>query len=108
MDIVEEVYSLVEHLPAGERYGLRNQITRAAVSIPSNIAVGSGRNSDREFNQYLGNAKGMVFELETQLEVCDRLEIIEKEKVSEIKSTRDEIGKMISSFQASLCLTSSV
>lgn len=73
MDLVEEVYRIIKLLPSDERYALIDQIKRSSVSIPSNIAEGRGRNSDREFLRFLNIANGSAYELETQLIICQRL-----------------------------------
>ena len=67
MELTEEIYRLVKTLPREETYGLSDQMRRAAVSVPSNIAEGHGRNSEKEFIRFLCMAKGSVFELETQI-----------------------------------------
>ena len=76
MTLAEMVYRLTATFPPIERYGLTAQLRRAAVSIPSNIAEGSGRNTSREFMQFLGIACGSHAELETQLDLADRLGFI--------------------------------
>ncbi len=65
MDLVQEVYRLVKLLPVDERFDLSSQIRRAVVSIPSIIAEGQGRQTEKEFKQFLSIAKGSVFEVET-------------------------------------------
>ena len=72
MHLVDVVYRLLPYLPAEEKYALSAQMRRAAVSIPSNIAEGHGRRSDKEFQRFLYIARGSVFELETQLMICVR------------------------------------
>jgi four helix bundle protein len=67
MVLVDAVYTFVEAFPNTEKYGLSSQITRSAVSIPSNIAEGASRNSEKDFARFLEIALGSVFELETQL-----------------------------------------
>lgn len=67
MDLTKEVYSLVKTLPKEEQFGLINQIQRCSVSIPSNIAEGSGRNNDKEFRHFLALSLSSSYELETQL-----------------------------------------
>ncbi len=74
MDLVVEVYKLVRNLPKEELYALSNQMRRAAVSVPSNIAEGQKRNSTKEFVQFLSFAKGSAAELQTQLLICNRLD----------------------------------
>ena len=73
MDLLEEVYRLIKFLPREETYALSDQIRRAAISIPSNIAEGQGRNSTREFVNFLSIARGSLAELRTQLQICHRL-----------------------------------
>ncbi|MEP6260324.1 MAG: four helix bundle protein [Gillisia sp.] len=73
MDLVEEIYRISKEFPDHEKYGLTNQIRRAAVSIPSNIAEGSGRKSDKELLQFLSVALGSLAEAETQLLIAVRL-----------------------------------
>ncbi len=73
MDLVEDVYRETGKFPDEERFGLSSQMRRAAVSIPSNIAEGSGRKNAKEFIQFLYIAKGSLAELETQIEIAHRL-----------------------------------
>lgn len=73
MDLVEAVYLLSGQLPDTEKFGLQSQIRRSTVSIPSNIAEGCGRASDKEFARFLEIALGSAFELETQLIIGQRL-----------------------------------
>jgi four helix bundle protein len=73
MSLVEAVYRDTENFPRDETFGLRAQVRRAAVSVPSNIAEGSGRNSPGELRQFVGIASGSLAELETQLELSVRL-----------------------------------
>ncbi len=96
------VYQHSTKLPADEKFGLISQIKRAAVSIPSNIAEGAGRNSDREFNHFLGVANGSSFELQTQLILTRELALIDTDAVSELISELNEIQRMIYTFKAKL------
>ena len=73
MDLVEGVYRLTKSFPDSEKYGLTNQMRRCAVSIPSNIAEGAGRNSKKEFKQFLYISLGSISELETQLIISSKL-----------------------------------
>jgi len=77
MSLVEEVYKITSNLPSKEAFNLVSQIQRSAISIPSNIAEGKGRSSDKEFKQFLYIARGSLFELRTQLELARRLYKIE-------------------------------
>lgn len=81
IDLVKEVYGLTGKFPASENFGLTNQIRRAAVSIPSNIAEGQGRNSPKEFRQFLAVGIGSVAELETQLIIAQAIEYISQEEL---------------------------
>jgi len=73
MDMVTEIYRATQAFPSEERYGLTSQLRRAAVSVPSNIAEGQGRLTKGEFRQFLGNAKGSLAEVETQLIIARNL-----------------------------------
>src|SRR5512136_1860465 len=84
VDLVEEVYRVTGHFPKEELYGLTSQMRRAAVSIPSNIAEGQGRNSRGEFCQFLGHAKGSLFELETQVVIAARLGYLSQQEESRL------------------------
>jgi four helix bundle protein len=73
VDFVVQVYEATRDFPREELYGLTNQIRRAVVSVPSNIAEGAGRNSSKEFTQFLHIALGSLAEVETQLVIAERL-----------------------------------
>jgi four helix bundle protein len=77
MDLVLDVYRATKEFPNSEKFGIMSQMQRAAVSIPSNIAEGSGRRNAKEFIQFLYIAKGSLAELETQLELCYRLHYLQ-------------------------------
>lgn len=94
IDLTVEIYKATNHFPKTETYGLTSQIRRAAVSIPSNIAEGAGRNSLNEFNHFLGIANASSFELQTQLIISQRLNLIEQNIVEPILKELDELQKM--------------
>lgn len=95
IDIVKEIYRLSQKLPTNEKFGLISQITRAAVSIPSNIAEGSSRNSQIEFKRFLEIAMGSVFEVETQLVIIQELNLIESKELVKVFELIENEGKMI-------------
>jgi four helix bundle protein len=102
MDVVENSYRATSSFPKEEKYGLTSQLRRSAVSIPSNIAEGAGRNTNGEFMQFLGIANGSSFELLTQLYLSKRLNLMSEEKVRPIINEVLEVTKMNYSLQKSL------
>ena len=98
MDLTEEIYRLVKVLPKEELYSLSDQMRRAAVSIPSNIAEGNGRQTSGEFQRFLKIAKGSASELETQLLICERLGYINCSDTDKAKDLLIEISKMITAL----------
>ena len=105
MDLVEEVYRLVKLLPREETYALSDQMRRAAISIPSNIAEGHGRNSEREFLRFLSIAQGSRAELDTQIEICIRLKYVDMEQVVTAQKLSNEVGKMLRKMMQNLRTT---
>lgn len=96
MSLCEDVYALARQFPTEERYVLGDQLRRAAVSIPSNIAEGNGRDSRTEYAHFLSIARGSVSEVTTQLELAERFGYI---KLSpEIKELTSNISKMLYSL----------
>jgi four helix bundle protein len=100
MNLVEAVYRDSESFPPRETFGLTGQIRRAAISIPSNIAEGAGRNSPKEFLHYVGISCGSVAELDTQLELAVRLGYIKPNSPSMIQT--DYVGRLIRALRKSL------
>lgn len=98
MAIVNEVYKSTVYFPDAERYGLRSQITRSAVSIPSNIAEGSAKKSQKEYRRFAEISLGSAFELETQLLIVVQQGWIPKEKVDNLLALTIEEQKMLSAF----------
>lgn len=103
--LVTEIYKLTEIFPEIEKFGLTNQIRRAAVSIPSNISEGSSRRSKGEFIRFINIASGSIAEIETQLLIAINLGYIKVEDIHFINKELDEIGKMLFSLQNSLSKT---
>jgi four helix bundle protein len=106
MELVDESYRLVKALPASELYGLRSQIVRAAVSVPTNIAEGHGRESRLDFARFLDVAKGSLLELETLFEIGRRQDFWVGEQLSVVKSLLDECCRMVESLRRKLRATS--
>lgn len=97
MNLAQEVYQITENLPKKETYGIISQMTRAAVSVPSNIAEGSGR-SDRDFSHFLSIAIGSLFELNTQIMLSERIGYITGEQSSSLQTKAEKLQMMISGF----------
>lgn len=91
IDLSIKVYDLTAKFPADERYGLISQIRRCAVSILSNFSEGAGRNSSKEFLQFLGMSNGSSYELQTQLLISERLGFIDAKICNELLESIDEI-----------------
>ena len=102
MELVTEVYCLVKKLPKEELFSLSDQIRRAVISIPSNIAEGHGRNSTKEFIQFLAIAKGSKAELETQLLICVKINYLNNSDIETAINLINEVGKMLNALQKSL------
>ncbi|WP_187264457.1 four helix bundle protein [Pontibacter beigongshangensis] len=102
MDLAKVVYETTANFPSNEKYGLTSQINRAAVSVPSNIAEGAGRNSTKEFAQFLSIALGSAFELETQLILAHSFGLISKASLESILQQLEQIQKMIYGFKNSI------
>jgi len=102
MELTVEVYKITSEFPQNEKYGLTSQIRRAAISISSNIAEGSSRNSNKDFSRFLSISLGSAFELETQLIIANKLHLIDEKSLKNIITSLSEIQKMIIGFQNKL------
>ena len=102
MDLVVEIYKLVKKLPKEELYGLSDQMRRAVISIPSNIAEGRNRSSAKDFQRFLYVAKGSLAELETQIFICVKLDNMEKTHTELALNLCTEIAKMLNSMISKL------
>ena len=102
MDLVTDIYKVTATFPADERFGLTSQIRRAAVSIPSNIAEGHGRKSTGAYLNHLSIAHGSLMEVETQLQISARLELVGSDGLSDLISKTNAIGKMLNGLIRSL------
>ena len=95
IDLCVDVYKALADMPNDERYGLSSQIKRSAVSIPSNIAEGAGREREKEFYNFLNIAYGSSYELQTQLIISERLNFISMEVNEPLLNKLDEVQKMV-------------
>jgi four helix bundle protein len=102
MDLVTLVYQSTECFPHKEVFGLTNQIRKAAVSIPSNIAEGQGRNTDRDFRHFLAISRGSLQEVETQLELARRLNYLDEETLFDILELSSEVARLINGLSRAL------
>jgi four helix bundle protein len=98
MDLTAAIYNLTKKLPKEELYSLRDQMRRAAVSIPSNIAEGHDRNTNKEFIHFLTISRGSKSELETQLLICIKVGYLNEIEILEALKLSTEIGKMLTSL----------
>ena len=95
MLVTRLLYGLVAKLPVEERYGMRSQITRAAVSVPCNIAEGWTRESPRDKLHFLAIAHGSAAELETLLTLCEQLSWFPVAETVRLRSTLEEVSRML-------------
>ena len=96
--LVKKVYQLTEQFPSAERFGIVSQITRAAISIPANIAEGSSSNSDKDYGRFLQIALGSAFEVQTYLIIAKEMQWGTISDISEVELITEEEIKMIHSF----------
>jgi four helix bundle protein len=99
MGIVEEIYNESKDFPKNEQFGLISQINRCSVSIPSNIAEGSGRESNKDFRRFLSISLSSAFELETQLIIARRIGFIKNDNFERIITKLTKVQKMIFVFR---------
>jgi len=102
MDFVAEVYRVTRTFPKEEMYGVTSQLRRAAVSIPSNIAEGQGRQTTGEFRQFLGHARGSLLETETQILLSERLEYLGHKETESLIAQAAEVGRILNGLMNSL------
>jgi len=101
VDFVNDIYLLTKTFPKEEMFGLTNQLRRAAVSIPSNIAEGSAR-SKKDFSRFINMARGSVFECVTMLQISLKQRYIEREKFIRLENELTDLSKMLSGLKRSL------
>jgi len=102
MNLVDETYKLIANFPKEERYNLSSQLARCAVSIPSNIAEGTSKSTDKHFNKYLEDSLGSAYEWETQFIIAYRQGFVPKESYETLENKVQQLQKMISGFQGGL------
>ena len=102
MKLAAEIYRGTANFPKHELYGLTQQIRRAAVSVPSNIAEGKGHRSDREFVHFLFHARGSLLELQTQLQIAEELQYWSGEEGRRLSAMADGVGRALSGLINSL------
>jgi four helix bundle protein len=100
--LVTDVYRWTASLPKSEVYGLTSQIRRAAASVPANIAEGQGRQSRGEFKQFLGHARGSLYELETHVLVGFNLGYFSEQERSQVFARIHEVGRLLNGLLKSL------
>src|SRR6266404_9719457 len=102
MDLVTEIYKVTDSFPKKEVYSLTDQIRRAAVSVPSNIAEGQAHYSHREFLHFLRHPRGSLAELETQILIAERVKYIQAAEAEALLKRIDELGRILSGLIRSL------
>lgn len=98
MEVVEKVYLAIADFPQEEKYGLAQQLRRSAVSVPSNIAEGAGRGSQKEFAHFLSISLGSCYEVETQLMLAHKLDLLSLQRLNEIDVQMQQVQKMLFSL----------
>jgi four helix bundle protein len=98
MKFTVEVYRVTTLFPRHELYGLSQQLRRAAVSVPSNIAEGKGHRSDREFGHFLLHARGSLLEVQTQVMIAQELQYLQSEEAQRLLASADSIGRSLNSL----------
>jgi len=102
MELARCTYEITGKFPRDERYGLAAQMQRAAVSVPSNIAEGNGRNSRREYIRFLSIASGSIAELQTQIQLACELGLTDKSRIVNAQDLAERVGQVLYRLQQSL------
>ncbi len=102
MDLVVEIYKITEQFPRDQTSVLVSQLQRAAISIPSNIAEGQARFSQKEFYRFLSTARGSLAEVETQFIIAERLGYLQKEQARKIFGTVSELSRILNALIAAI------
>lgn len=107
IDLADSVYNITDSFPRQEMYGLSSQMQRAAVSTPSNIAEGSGKDSDADFARFLAISLASLYELETQLEIAFRRAYVSEENYFSMRTRIESLQKRIYNFRQHIMTPSS-
>ena len=102
IDFVVDVYRLTDKFPKEEKFGLTQQIRRAAVSVAANIAEGAAKTSKKDFRRYLSNSQGSASEIETELLIALRLSYLDEVDLRLVSKDLDDVGRMITGLMRSL------
>ncbi|MFW6123039.1 MAG: four helix bundle protein, partial [Thermodesulfobacteriota bacterium] len=102
MDLVTEIYRVTQNFPKEEIFGLISQLRRAAVSVPSNIAEGQGRLTEKEFRQFLGNARGSLAEVETQVIIANDLGFLDDQDFQNLSAKITEVARVLNGLISSV------
>jgi len=102
MQLVTSIYRVTANFPKEEQFGLTSQLRRAAVSIPSNIAEGQGRLSEKEFRYFLGQARGSLMEVETQVQISQNLGYCTPASGDELLTACAEVGRILNGLLGSI------
>jgi len=108
VELADKVYRFTKVFPADERFGLTNQMRRAAVSISSNIAEGSGRVSDKDFARFVEISYGSLMEVVSQAAIAHRQHFLAKEVYEDIYSDSEELARMLSGLRTTLLQNNSL
>jgi four helix bundle protein len=95
MALTRSVYAATDAMPAKEQFGMTSQMRRSAVSVPSNIAEGHGRTTDRGFTVFLAQARGSLYELQTQIQLAEDLRFLKPDLTRELLKQSEEIARLL-------------
>jgi four helix bundle protein len=101
--LVTDTYRATSKFPRDEQFGLTSQVRRCSVSIPSNMAEGQGRLSEKEFRYFLGQARGSLMELEAQFQIAQNLGYLEPSEAKVLLQSCAEVGRILNGLTASIC-----
>lgn len=104
IELANDTYILTDGFPKNEEFGLKSQLRRCSVSVASNIAEGSSRSSNKDFNRFLEISLGSLYELQTQIIISSNRSYFDLSKLENIENKITELQRMISGFQKTLKL----